>query len=173
MLNIEGLGRQLYPELDLWATGKPFLTQWMLDRRGPKALLDRVIEQVPLIIDRLPDMPMMLHALVEAQTLASQSASFSVRRGDGETTTPAVRANPSNSRAYGLARQNAGLHKSERARQRALVSTVAGGVVLLACVIIGSARYVVSDGQVSSLPWYLWPFAIISIFMLLRGVTRS
>jgi len=173
LLNIEGLGRQLYPELDLWATGKPFLEQWMLDRRGPKALLDRVLEQAPMIIDRLPDMPMLLHALVESQTLASQSASFSVPRGEGETTTPAVRANPINSRAYGLARQSAGLHKSERARQRALVSTVAGGSVLLACVIIGSARYVVSEGQISVLPWYLWPFALISIFMLLRGVTRS
>jgi len=173
LLNIEGLGRQLYPDLDLWATGKPFLEQWMLDRRGPKALFDRVLEQAPLIIDRLPDMPMLLHALVESQTMASQSASFSVPRGDGETTTPAVRANPINSRAYGLARQSAGLHKSERARQRALVSTVAGGSMLLACVIIGSARYVVSEGEISTLPWYLWPFALISIFMLLRGVMRS
>jgi len=39
LLNIEGLGRQLYPELDLWATGKPYLEKWVIERRGPNAFV--------------------------------------------------------------------------------------------------------------------------------------
>ena len=37
LLNIEGLGRQLYPDLDLWTTAKPYLERWIRERFGPKA----------------------------------------------------------------------------------------------------------------------------------------
>ncbi|MFB8830907.1 ubiquinone biosynthesis regulatory protein kinase UbiB [Azotobacter sp. CWF10] len=50
LLNIEGLGRQLYPELDLWTTAKPYLERWMRKRMSPKAMLDNLqgqIEQLP------------------------------------------------------------------------------------------------------------------------------
>ena len=40
LLNIEGLGRELYPELDLWQTGKPFLERWVKERLGPKGIID-------------------------------------------------------------------------------------------------------------------------------------
>ncbi len=40
LLNIEGLGRELYPELDLWKTGKPFLERWVKERLGPKGIVD-------------------------------------------------------------------------------------------------------------------------------------
>ena len=39
LLNIEGLGRQLYPELDLWQTAKPFLEKWMRERMGVRAVI--------------------------------------------------------------------------------------------------------------------------------------
>lgn len=172
LLNIEGLGRQLYPELDLWATGKPFLKRWMLDRRGPKALAQRLIDQAPLIIDRLPDMPMLLHAFVEAQTTASQNASFMTPRGDGETTTPAVRSNPINSRAMALARQS-GQHARRDSGQRRLGLVITSSSLLLCCVMIGSVRYLVSDGAGVILPWYLWPVAIASMLILFRSVVRN
>ena len=44
LLNIEGLGRMLYPELDLWSTAKPFMERWMSEQVGPKAFLRRVKE---------------------------------------------------------------------------------------------------------------------------------
>ncbi|MFC3607706.1 ubiquinone biosynthesis regulatory protein kinase UbiB [Stutzerimonas tarimensis] len=50
LLNIEGLGRQLYPDLDLWATGQPYLERWMRERLSPKRLLKDVqaqVEQIP------------------------------------------------------------------------------------------------------------------------------
>ena len=57
LLNIEGLGRQLYPDLDLWQTGAPVLREWMEERTGPKALASRIREELPEIrymVDRLP-----------------------------------------------------------------------------------------------------------------------
>lgn len=50
LLNIEGLGRQLYPDLDLWATAKPYLERWMRQRMGPTQVLRNIqqqIEQIP------------------------------------------------------------------------------------------------------------------------------
>lgn len=60
LLNVEGLGRQLYPELDLWKTGKPYLETWMKNRVGPKALLRTVKEQAPEWLDKLPHMPQLV-----------------------------------------------------------------------------------------------------------------
>jgi ubiquinone biosynthesis protein len=61
LLNIEGLGRQLDPELDLWNTAKPFLEKWMLDQVGPKKLLDQLKDQAPRYAKLLPELPRLLH----------------------------------------------------------------------------------------------------------------
>ena len=65
LLNIEGLGRQLYPDLDLWKTAKPFLEQWMRDQIGPKAFLKHIKEQAPLWAERLPQIPTMLFDVLQ------------------------------------------------------------------------------------------------------------
>ncbi|MCE5986996.1 MULTISPECIES: ubiquinone biosynthesis regulatory protein kinase UbiB [unclassified Pseudomonas] len=59
LLNIEGLGRQLYPDLDLWSTAKPFLERWMRDRMSPKAVLGNIhsqVEQLPHLADMARDL---------------------------------------------------------------------------------------------------------------------
>ncbi len=61
LLAIEGLGRQLYPELDLWQTAKPFLTQFMQQQRGPKAQFERVRSHLPQWAILAPDMPLLTH----------------------------------------------------------------------------------------------------------------
>lgn len=61
LLNIEGLGRQLYPELDLWSTAKPFLERWVRDRFGPKAAVKEIKRQLPGWIEKAPRMPGLLH----------------------------------------------------------------------------------------------------------------
>lgn len=73
LLNIEGLGRQLYPELDLWATGKPYLEEWVKEKRGPKAIAKRFIEQAPMMLDAMPYMPMLVHDYMQSQKLAANS----------------------------------------------------------------------------------------------------
>ena len=57
LLNIEGLGRQLYPDLDLWVTAKPFLERWMSEQVGPRRLFDEVKKQAPDWAAHLPQIP--------------------------------------------------------------------------------------------------------------------
>ncbi len=65
LLNIEGLGRQLDPELDLWKTAKPFLENWMRDRVGPRSVLNRIKYYIPRWIDQTPDLPNLLYGLLK------------------------------------------------------------------------------------------------------------
>ncbi len=65
LLNIEGLGRQLDPDLDLWATAKPFLTKWMNEQIGPKAFLNQLKTEAPDWAQILPSLPRKLNALVD------------------------------------------------------------------------------------------------------------
>lgn len=64
LLAIEGLGRQLYPELDLWATAKPFLEKWLKEQIGPKAFLERLKENLPFFAEQLPHMPRLVNDLL-------------------------------------------------------------------------------------------------------------
>jgi ubiquinone biosynthesis protein len=61
LLNIEGLGRQLYPDLDLWTTAKPFLEKWMRDQVGPRAVLHRMRDELPHWGEILPTLPGLAH----------------------------------------------------------------------------------------------------------------
>ena len=68
LLNIEGLGRQLYPDLDLWATAKPFLEQWMRERAGARGFWESLKRQAPELSRQLPELPVLAHqALVRAE----------------------------------------------------------------------------------------------------------
>ena len=57
LLNIEGLGRQLYPDLDLWETAKPYLEGWMREQIGARALLREARRQAPRWGETLPALP--------------------------------------------------------------------------------------------------------------------
>lgn len=61
LLNIEGLGRELDPELDLWNTAKPFLEKWMIDQVGPKKLWQQLIAEAPRYAKLLPELPRLMH----------------------------------------------------------------------------------------------------------------
>jgi ubiquinone biosynthesis protein len=65
LLSIEGLGRQLDPQLDLWQTAKPFLDHWMSEQVGARALLERFRHTLPYMIEKLPDLPDLIYSLVE------------------------------------------------------------------------------------------------------------
>ena len=65
LLNIEGLGRQLYPELDLWKTALPYLEHWNTRRLNPFTLLSKLQENIPNWIDQLPHLPLLLIKAIE------------------------------------------------------------------------------------------------------------
>lgn len=62
LLNIEGLGRQLYPELDLWNTAKPYMERWIKERFGPKGALRELKRQLPNWIEKGPQIPGLIHS---------------------------------------------------------------------------------------------------------------
>jgi len=57
LLHIEGIGRQLYPELNLWDTAKPFLERWLSEQLGMRALVKGMKKNLPYIAEHLPDLP--------------------------------------------------------------------------------------------------------------------
>ncbi|MFN6060224.1 MAG: ubiquinone biosynthesis regulatory protein kinase UbiB [Burkholderiales bacterium] len=65
LLNIEGLGRQLDPELDLWSTAKPFLEKWMLEQIGPQRLWKQLKDEAPRLAKMLPELPRLVHAFLQ------------------------------------------------------------------------------------------------------------
>ncbi|MEJ1363500.1 MAG: ubiquinone biosynthesis regulatory protein kinase UbiB [Candidatus Sedimenticola sp. (ex Thyasira tokunagai)] len=64
LLYIEGLGRQLYPELDLWSTAKPFLERWMKEQVGPKAFARKLKKNLPQMTEHAADMPLLAHKVL-------------------------------------------------------------------------------------------------------------
>lgn len=77
LLNVEGLGRQLYPDLDLWQTALPYLENWNKQRLNPLTLINRLQEKIPDWIDQLPQLPQLLiNAATESQQLTEINASL-------------------------------------------------------------------------------------------------
>jgi ubiquinone biosynthesis protein len=68
LLNIEGLGRQLYPDLDLWQTAKPFLERWMSEQVGARAFIGRMRRSLPEWSERLPEIPQLLQRTLQQAT---------------------------------------------------------------------------------------------------------
>ncbi len=66
LLNIEGLGRQLYPDLDLWKTAKPFLERWMEEQIGAPALLRNLKDDLPYLLEKMPEMPNLVYKSLKA-----------------------------------------------------------------------------------------------------------
>lgn len=69
LLNIEGLGRELNPDLDLWDTAKPFLERWMSEQVGPRALLRHIREEAPQWANILPQLPRLIHQALNQEPL--------------------------------------------------------------------------------------------------------
>jgi ubiquinone biosynthesis protein len=73
LLSVEGLGRQLYPDLDLWKTAKPHLEHWMNQQMGPKAFFKQLRDNLPFFIEQLPNLPRLINdvlSLSKEKTIA-------------------------------------------------------------------------------------------------------
>ncbi len=111
LLNVEGLGRQLYPDLDLWSTAKPFLESWMREQVGPRAFLRQVRNNIPVWTEKLPELPDLLHRYLTENT--SQPAQGDSDRGAIEK-----------------------LRKELRRAQQLTRMTIAGSALLISAFII-------------------------------------
>jgi ubiquinone biosynthesis protein len=72
LLNVEGLGRQLDPELDLWNTAKPFLERWMNDQVGWRGLVARLKNEAPRYVQLLPELPRLVHQALQPKPATEQ-----------------------------------------------------------------------------------------------------
>ncbi|MEX2199357.1 MAG: ubiquinone biosynthesis regulatory protein kinase UbiB, partial [Burkholderiales bacterium] len=71
LLNIEGLGRELDPELDLWQTAKPFLERWMSEQLGWRGLVRALRQEAPAWAATLPQLPRLAHRLLAEDRLGA------------------------------------------------------------------------------------------------------
>jgi len=113
LLQIEGVGRQLYPDLDLWDTAQPLLKQWMRERYSLQATLKEAREQLPIFIDSLRKLPHLLQTAIQ-------------RANDGRFVVPIASKDPRPTAAQRRADANR--------RDRVLLSAVGllGGIIWLA-----------------------------------------
>jgi ubiquinone biosynthesis protein len=113
LLQIEGVGRQLYPDLDLWDTAQPLLKQWMRERYSLQATLKEAREQLPMFIDSMRKLPHLLQTAVQ-------------RASDHRLTVPV-----DNTDSHLLRAQ---MREDARRRDRVLISAVGllGGIIWLA-----------------------------------------
>jgi ubiquinone biosynthesis protein len=78
LLNIEGLGRELDPNLDLWKSAQPFLTQWMDEQIGWRSVAKTLRNELPYIAKNLPKMPRLVRQFLSQQTVAEDAAPIRV-----------------------------------------------------------------------------------------------
>ncbi|MEK6550454.1 MAG: ubiquinone biosynthesis regulatory protein kinase UbiB [Pseudomonadota bacterium] len=142
LFNIEGLGRRLYPELDLWETAKPYLERWMRERLGPRAFLRTLQRELPRWWTLFPQLPGLVHDAL-------------ARVGRGELSTE--------SRAHEFDRLRAQLRINQRRQYRAVAGsglTVAGAILL---AVPGQAAVVTGAG---------WGLGALGLLLLLAAWPR-
>jgi len=80
LLNIEGLSRQIYPELDLWGEAAPYLEKWMKQQVGPRSFFRRVRENLPYWSEKLPEIPGLIYEVLKQTHQQKEEAFFSKER---------------------------------------------------------------------------------------------
>ncbi|MBI3777703.1 MAG: ubiquinone biosynthesis regulatory protein kinase UbiB [Gammaproteobacteria bacterium] len=143
LFNIEGLGRRLYPDLDLWDTAKPYLERWMREHMGPRAFIRALRNEFPKWWAMLPEIPALVH----------ENLRRTRERGSAQESS---------------AREIEQLRRQLRQQQRRLYFAVSGSGLL-----IGGALLLGLDMTHSGEPGWSnvagWALAAMGVFMLLRG----
>nr|VFK01150.1 MAG: 2-octaprenylphenol hydroxylase [Candidatus Kentron sp. H]VFK01239.1 MAG: 2-octaprenylphenol hydroxylase [Candidatus Kentron sp. H]VFK04881.1 MAG: 2-octaprenylphenol hydroxylase [Candidatus Kentron sp. H] len=138
LLNIEGLGRQLYPDLDLWQTAKPFMERWMQEQLGRRAMVRALRAQMPRWGEALPALPNLLYETLQEGKLRS------------ETTT----------------REMARIREEIRRANRRTVFAVLGGSLLVsAALLLGLDGF--SPRMVVGAPWLVWVLGGVGLYFVL------
>jgi ubiquinone biosynthesis protein len=141
LLNIEGLGRQLYPELDLWQTAKPFLERTMSEQLGPRSLLRNIKDSIPDWNEALPAMPALTRRFLEQATSGKLQLQWSSQE---------------------LQRLR---HEVQRANRRTIGAITGTGLLLASAIIYGLDGY--APSVVLGAPLLSWVSAGLGIFLLL------
>ncbi len=143
LLNIEGLGRQLNPDLDLWQTAKPFLERWMSEQIGPKALLRSLKTNLPLWAEQLPQLPGMIHDIAQRTQAGQLELQW-------------------NSEELGRLRR-----ELKQANRRSTSAILAAALLLAAFVVLGLDGYAPTmAGDAPLVSWILGGIALLLVLNL-------
>jgi len=143
LFQIEGLGRQLYPDLDLWVTAKPYLENWMREQLGPSAMFRTLKKELPKWWQMAPEMPGLIHSALKQKQLNEENG--------------------------GLAEQISELRQSLRRQHRRQMFTISGGALLLSGVValgFGFDPY----AEITVLPAPGWWLSVLGLGILLNGL---
>lgn len=143
LLNIEGLGRQLYPELDLWQTAKPFLERWIREQIGPKAFIKHLRINFPMWAERMPQLPNMAYDVLQQ----AKEGNLKVELQDKQL------------------RQLRG--EIRRANRRTWGAIVGGSLLLSATILAALDGY--AKPMLGDLPVYSWVMGAVGIVILLAA----
>ena len=145
LLNIEGLGRQIYPDLDLWKTAKPFLENWMNEQIGTRALFKGFKKNLPYLAEKMPEMPELMY-----QALKKISEGENHQQQTDEL--KKIRQQLENN-------------------QRKSLFTIAGSALLICSVLLLSFEFV-GQPQFMQLPVISWVLALPGAAMIWFGLRR-
>jgi ubiquinone biosynthesis protein len=140
-LHIEGLGRRLYPQLDLWVTAKPFLERWMDEQLGFQAFVQGMKKNLPYIAEKLPEIPQLAYQVLDK--LANDKLRVELHQDQMEA-----------------------IRREIRAANRRNVRAIAGGsLIICACLIAGL------DGLAPAMIGTdFWTIPLISALLVIPGL---
>lgn len=145
LLNIEGLGRQLYPDLDLWQTAKPFLERWMREQLGPRALLRELKTHAPRWGETLPALPGLAHEVLR------QARSGKLRVEIAPTELDKIR------------------REMRRSNQRTVLGVVGAGLIVAAVVLLAVQQG--AAAQAGSAPLLTWVLGGLGAYMVIAALS--
>ncbi|MDA9918884.1 ubiquinone biosynthesis regulatory protein kinase UbiB [Porticoccaceae bacterium] len=132
LLNIEGLGRQMYPQLDLWTTAQPFLEKWLKDRYSPKSIFKQFKRHVPDWLEHLPQIPpLIFQALQNMQQSPISTVAPSPVAKEKSSSKPRRMINRFGAALLGIGIGLASPHWAEPINQIPASSLILGGMGLL------------------------------------------
>lgn len=144
LLNIEGLGRQLNPDLDLWKTAKPFLERWMQDQVGPRAFFRDVKDNWPEWSQRMSQLPNLVFEVLQQSRDGKLHIAWS--QADMER-----------------------LQRELRLAHRRTVTAILGGSLIVAAAIIYAGAEVAATLTFSGIPVMAWVLGLAGALTLVFG----
>jgi len=146
LVNIEGLGRQLYPELDVWKTARPMFEYWMHERLGVRGLAKGLKDNLPRWLDRLPDLPNKTIDIIE-------------RLRDGKIQVEL--------KAHELEKIRTEIRQTN---QRLVLATIGSAFIICAAVIFGLDGY--SPAMAGGVPYLTWLFGGVGLPLLIFSMSE-
>jgi ubiquinone biosynthesis protein len=147
LLNIEGLGRQLYPDLDLWQTAKPYLERWMSEQVGVRSIMRNLRRNAPEWSEKLPELPGLVH-----QWLLQATAS------DTDT---------DSQRDTGSQRQLDKLRQEMRRANQRLFRAIVGSAFVISAAIIYAYADPTATTMLGNAPLLTWMLGGLGGFVLI------